>query len=130
MLHGCTVGDGSLIGIRSRLEPRSSAKAVVGAGAVITERKVFADGTLILGAPAKVVRELPRRENLLSCGELRRARITAATCVSLTAQLRGETHGGRTVSEQTGICGRVGVGSGLDGRTGSHAVCSDREERR
>ena len=36
----------------------------------------------------------------------------------------------RTGSEQTGICEGVGVGSGLDGRTGSHAVGSDREERR
>jgi carbonic anhydrase/acetyltransferase-like protein (isoleucine patch superfamily) len=40
---------------------------LVGAGAVITERKVFADGTLILGAPAKVVRELTaeERQNLV-----------------------------------------------------------------
>ncbi len=40
---------------------------LVGAGAVITERKVFADGSLILGAPAKVVRELKpeERDNLI-----------------------------------------------------------------
>ena len=42
-------------------------QCLVGAGALITERKVFADGTLILGAPAKAVRELSdeERENLL-----------------------------------------------------------------
>jgi carbonic anhydrase/acetyltransferase-like protein (isoleucine patch superfamily) len=48
MLHGCTVGEGSLIGIQ----------AVVLNRAVIAEGKVFPDRSLILGAPAKVVREL------------------------------------------------------------------------
>jgi carbonic anhydrase/acetyltransferase-like protein (isoleucine patch superfamily) len=49
---------------------------LVGAGAVITERKVFADGTLILGAPAKVVRELTaeERENLLEVAVIYAAR--------------------------------------------------------
>jgi carbonic anhydrase/acetyltransferase-like protein (isoleucine patch superfamily) len=68
MLHGCTVGDGTLIGIQSVvLNAANIGKGcLVGAGAVITERKVFADGSLILGAPAKVVRELTaeERENL------------------------------------------------------------------
>lgn len=69
MLHGCTVGDGSLIGIQSVVLNAAviGRGCLVGAGAVITERKVFADGTLILGAPAKVVRELSdeERQNLL-----------------------------------------------------------------
>ena len=69
MLHGCTVGDGSLIGIQSVVLNAAviGKGCLVGAGAVITERKVLADGTLILGAPAKVVRELTEeeRENLL-----------------------------------------------------------------
>jgi carbonic anhydrase/acetyltransferase-like protein (isoleucine patch superfamily) len=69
MLHGCTVGDGSLIGIQAVvLNAAMIGKGcLVGAGAVITERKIFADGTLIIGAPAKVVRELTaeERENLL-----------------------------------------------------------------
>jgi carbonic anhydrase/acetyltransferase-like protein (isoleucine patch superfamily) len=69
MLHGCSVGDGSLIGIQAVvLNAAMIGKGcLVGAGAVITERKIFADGTLILGAPAKVVRELTaeERENLL-----------------------------------------------------------------
>jgi carbonic anhydrase/acetyltransferase-like protein (isoleucine patch superfamily) len=69
MLHGCTVGDGSLIGIQAViLNAAAIGKGcLVGAGAVITARKVFADGTLIFGAPAKVVRELTaeERENLL-----------------------------------------------------------------
>jgi carbonic anhydrase/acetyltransferase-like protein (isoleucine patch superfamily) len=69
MLHGCTVGEGSLIGIQSVLLNGSviGKGCLVGAGAVITERKVFADGWLILGAPAKAVRELTaeERDNLL-----------------------------------------------------------------
>ena len=69
MLHGCTVGDGSLIGIQSVVLNGAviGKGCLVAAGAVITERKVFADGTLILGAPAKVVRELTaeEREELL-----------------------------------------------------------------
>jgi len=69
MLHGCTVGDGSLIGIQAVVLNAAiiGKGCLVGAGAVITERKVFADGTLILGAPAKVVRDLTaaERENLL-----------------------------------------------------------------
>ena len=69
MLHGCTVGEGSLIGIQAVVLNAAviGRGCLVGAGAVITERKVFADGTLILGAPAKVVRELTaeERENLL-----------------------------------------------------------------
>jgi carbonic anhydrase/acetyltransferase-like protein (isoleucine patch superfamily) len=69
MLHGCTVGEGSLIGIQAVVLNAAviGRGCLVGAGAVITERKVFADGTLILGAPAKVVRELSaeERENLI-----------------------------------------------------------------
>jgi len=69
MLHGCTVGEGSLIGIQAVVLNAAviGRGCLVAAGAVITERKVFADGTLILGAPAKVVRELSaeERENLL-----------------------------------------------------------------
>jgi carbonic anhydrase/acetyltransferase-like protein (isoleucine patch superfamily) len=69
MLHGCTIGEGSLIGIQAVVLNAAviGRGCLVGAGAVITERKVFADGTLILGAPGKVVRELTaeERENLL-----------------------------------------------------------------
>jgi carbonic anhydrase/acetyltransferase-like protein (isoleucine patch superfamily) len=69
MLHGCTVGEGSLIGIQSVVLNGAiiGKGCLVGAGALITERKVFADGSLIIGAPAKVVRELSaeERENLL-----------------------------------------------------------------
>ena len=69
MMHGCTVGEGSLIGIQSIVLNGAiiGKSCLVGAGALITERKVFPDGCLILGAPARVVRELTaeERENLL-----------------------------------------------------------------
>ncbi len=64
MMHGCSVGDGSLIGIQAVVLNAAviGKGCLVGAGAVITERKAFADGTLILGAPARVVRELTAEE--------------------------------------------------------------------
>ncbi|WP_088280463.1 gamma carbonic anhydrase family protein [Ideonella sp. A 288] len=60
MLHGCTIGDHSLIGIQSVIlnRARIGRHSIVGAGAVVTEGKEFPDGVLIVGAPAKVVREL------------------------------------------------------------------------
>jgi len=60
MLHGCTVGDGSLIGIQAVILNGAviGKNCLVGAGAVVTERKTFPDRSLILGSPAKVVREL------------------------------------------------------------------------
>ncbi len=60
MLHGCTVGDGSLIGIQAVVlnGAKIGRNCLVGAGAVVTEGKEFPDGWLILGSPAKAVREL------------------------------------------------------------------------
>ena len=60
MLHGCTVGDGSLIGIQAVVlnGAKIGRNCIVGAGSIVTEGKSFPDGTLILGAPARVVREL------------------------------------------------------------------------
>ncbi len=64
MLHGCEIGDNTLIGIRSVVlnRARIGANSIVGAGALVTEGKEFPDGVLILGAPAKVVRELSAAE--------------------------------------------------------------------
>jgi len=60
MLHGCTVGNGSLIGIQSVVlnGARIGQYCLVGAGSLVTEGKEFPDGSLIMGRPAKVVREL------------------------------------------------------------------------
>ncbi len=60
MLHGCQVGDSSLIGIGATLMngSRIGKNCIVGAHTLITEGKQFPDGVLIMGTPGKVVREL------------------------------------------------------------------------
>ena len=60
MLHGCSVGDGTLIGIKAVVlnGAKIGKNCLVGAGALVTEGKEFPDGSMILGSPAKVVREL------------------------------------------------------------------------
>lgn len=60
MLHGCTIGDNSLVGIQSVVLNRAviGKNSIVGAGSVVPEDKTFPDGVLLLGSPAKVVREL------------------------------------------------------------------------
>ena len=60
MLHGCSVGDGSLIGIKAVVlnGAKIGKNCLVGAGALVTEGKEFPDGSMILGSPANVVRQL------------------------------------------------------------------------
>jgi carbonic anhydrase/acetyltransferase-like protein (isoleucine patch superfamily) len=60
MLHGCTIGAGSLIGIQSVIlnNAKIGKNCIVGAGSVVTEGKEFPDNSLIIGSPAKVVRTL------------------------------------------------------------------------
>lgn len=60
MLHGCTIGDESLIGIGAIVLNRAKIgkNCLVGAGALVTEGKEFPDGSMIIGSPARVVRQL------------------------------------------------------------------------
>ncbi|MDS1140121.1 gamma carbonic anhydrase family protein [Pusillimonas sp. SM2304] len=60
MLHGCTIEDGALVGIQAVVLNNAviGKDCLVGAGAVVTEGKVFPERSLILGAPAKAVRTL------------------------------------------------------------------------
>jgi carbonic anhydrase/acetyltransferase-like protein (isoleucine patch superfamily) len=60
MLHGCTIGDGTLIGIQAVVMNGASIgkNSLVGAAALVPEGKVFPERQLIVGAPAKAVREL------------------------------------------------------------------------
>jgi carbonic anhydrase/acetyltransferase-like protein (isoleucine patch superfamily) len=60
MLHGCTIGDGSLIGIQAVVlnNAKIGRNSIVGAGSVVTEGKEFPDNSLIFGSPAKLVRTL------------------------------------------------------------------------
>lgn len=60
MLHGCTIGDGSLVGIQAVIlnGAKIGRNCLVGAGALVTEGKEFPDNSLIIGSPAKVARTL------------------------------------------------------------------------
>lgn len=59
-LHGCTIGDDSLVGIGSTIlnGARIGRNSIVGAHALVTENKEFPDGVMLLGAPAKIARAL------------------------------------------------------------------------
>jgi len=60
MLHGCTIGDNTLIGIGAVVLNGAviGRNCLIGAGALITEGKVIPDGSLVMGAPGKVIRDL------------------------------------------------------------------------
>jgi carbonic anhydrase/acetyltransferase-like protein (isoleucine patch superfamily) len=64
MLHGCSIGDNSLIGIGSIVLNRAQIgkNCLIGARSLITEGKVIPDNSLVLGSPGKVVRELEAHE--------------------------------------------------------------------
>lgn len=64
ILHGCTIGDTSLIGMGTIImdNAKIGSRCVVGAGSLVTEEKSFEDGWLILGRPAKAVRRLTEQE--------------------------------------------------------------------
>jgi len=60
MLHGCTIGDNTLIGIQAIVlnDAKIGRNCIVGAGSVVTEGKEFPDNSVIVGSPARVVRTL------------------------------------------------------------------------
>ena len=73
MLHGCTIDDGSLIGMGATLlnGAHIGAGSLVGACALVTEGKAIPPGSLVMGSPGKVVRELDEaaRQRLLKSAE-------------------------------------------------------------
>lgn len=87
MLHGCTVGDGSLIGIQAVLLNGATVgrHCLVGAGALLTEDKRFDEGTLIVGSPALSKRALTAEQvaglRRIADGYVQRARLYRETLV-------------------------------------------------
>jgi carbonic anhydrase/acetyltransferase-like protein (isoleucine patch superfamily) len=60
ILHGCTIGDNSLIGMGAIVlnHAQIGKNCLIGAGAMITERKIIPDNSLVMGAPGKIIRTL------------------------------------------------------------------------
>ena len=81
MLHGCSIGECSLVGINSVILNHAviGKHSLIGAGTLIPEGKIIPDGVLVLGTPGKVVRDLSQAEiaNLQSIadGYMRRAKL-------------------------------------------------------
>lgn len=63
-IHACQVGDGTLVGIGSRIlsGAKIGAQSLIGAGAVVLENAVIPERSLVLGIPAKVIRRLTKKE--------------------------------------------------------------------
>jgi len=70
MLHGCTIGDGSLIGIGSIVlnGAKIGKNCLIGANCLITEGKEIPDNSLVMGAPGKVVREISEEQGRTLAG--------------------------------------------------------------
>ena len=64
MLHGCTIGDNSLIGIGAVIlnNAKIGKNCIIGAKALITENKIIPDNSLVIGSPGKVIREVTEEE--------------------------------------------------------------------
>ena len=67
MLHGCTIGDNSLIGIGAVIlnNAKIGKNCIIGAKALITENKVIPDNSLVVGSPGKVIREVTEKKKKL-----------------------------------------------------------------
>ena len=79
MLHGCTIGDGTLVGMTATVlnGARIGRGCLIGAGALVTEGKEIPDRSLVLGSPGRVVREIDDggRDELLASAEHYRAQM-------------------------------------------------------
>ena len=64
MLHGCIIGDNSLIGIGAVILNKANIgkNCIIGAKALITENKVIPDNSLVVGSPGKIIREVTEEE--------------------------------------------------------------------
>ena len=73
MLHGCTIGDNSLVGIGSIIlnGARIGKNCLIGANCLITEGKEIPDNSLVMGAPGKVIREVSPEQAMVIAGGAR-----------------------------------------------------------
>ncbi len=80
MLHGCTIGEGSLVGMGATMlnGARIGRGCLIGAGALVTEGKEIPDGSLVMGAPGKVVRQLDEAARASLIASAARYRANAA----------------------------------------------------
>jgi carbonic anhydrase/acetyltransferase-like protein (isoleucine patch superfamily) len=80
MLHGCEIGEGSLIGMGATIlnGARIGKGCLIGAGALVTEGKEIPDGSLVMGTPGKVVRDLDAAARAALLESARRYRENAA----------------------------------------------------
>ena len=64
MLHGCEIGNNSLIGIGSSIlnKAKIGSNCIVGANTLITENKIIPNNSLVIGSPGKIIRELKQKE--------------------------------------------------------------------
>ena len=64
MLHGCQIGDDTLIGIGSTIlnKTKIGKNCIIGANTLITENKVIPDRSLVLGSPGKIIRQITEKE--------------------------------------------------------------------
>jgi len=67
MLHGCTIGDNSLVGIGATIlnGAKIGKNCLIGAHALVTENKVIPDNSVVMGSPGKVVKELPEAQEAM-----------------------------------------------------------------
>ena len=90
MLHGCTIGEGSLIGINSVIMngARIGSGTLIGANTLIAEGKEIPEGVLVLGSPGKIVRELKQEEKdyllKIAAGYVERSRFYQASLKEIT----------------------------------------------
>jgi len=90
MLHGCEIGEGSLVGIGSTVlnGAKVGKNCLIGAHSLVTEGKVIPDNSLVVGSPAKVIRELESEKSAElvknADGYVDRAKIYAQKLVKLT----------------------------------------------
>ncbi len=109
MLHGCTVGEGSLVGINSVVMngARIGKGSLIGANTLIPEGKEIPEGVLVLGSPGKVVRELrpEERENLLkiAAGYVERSRLYRANCASSSCHRRRDERRSQRPFHRAGV---------------------------